>query len=169
MVIFRWILFPKSLEELSFTFILPLILNLSLVFPCFILKLNSFNTLDFFKKLELIYPGSIKSVQTDKGLEFLGVFAQYLRKKKEFPHYFIYPRCPRIDGVIERYQRTIQEEFLEPNLDLIHQPKLFNDKLGDLLFYNSQKVHESLGLKSPLDYLPEKGGMSKKSVACTDG
>jgi len=34
----------------------------------------------------------------------------------------------KINGVIERYQRTIQEEFLEPNLDLIHYPKLFNDK-----------------------------------------
>jgi len=57
---------------------------------------------------------------------------------------------------------------LEPNLDLIHHPKLFNDKLVEyLLFYNSKRAHESLGFKSPLDYLIEKGGMSKKSVTCT--
>jgi len=100
-------------------------------------------------------------------LEFLGVFHQYLFKRK-IPHWFIYPRCPKINGVVERYQRTLQEEFLEPNLDLIYHPKLFNDKLVDyLLFYNTKRVHESLGFKSPLDYLIEKGGMSKKSVTCT--
>ncbi len=88
--------------------------------------------------------------------------------KRKIPHWFIYPRCPRINGVIERYQRTLQEEFLEPNLDLIYHPKLFNDKLVDyLLFYNTKRVHESLGFKSPLDYLIKKGGMSKKSVTCT--
>jgi len=141
-------------------------LKFSFSLPYF--KLNSFNTLDFFKKLELVYPGKIKSIQTDNGLEFLGVFHQYLLKRK-IPHWFIYPRCPRINGVIERYQRTLQEEFLEPNLDLIYHPKLFNDKLVDyLLFYNTKRVHESLGFKSPLDYLIEKGGMSKKSVTCTD-
>jgi len=125
-------------------------------------KLNSLNTLDFFKKLELVYPGKIKSIQTDNGLEFLGVFQQYL-SKRQITHYFIYPRCPKINGVIERYQRTLKEEFLEPNLDLIYHPKLFYEKLVEyLLFYNSKRAHESLGFKSPLDYLMEKGGMSKK-------
>ncbi len=129
--------------------------------------LNSQNTLDFFKKVKLVYPGKIKSVQTDNGLEFLGAFDQYL-KKQNIPHYFIYPRCPRINGVIERYQRTIQEELLDSNLDLIHQPKLFNEILGEyLLWYNTQRPHKSLGLKSPIDYLIEKGGMSKMCVTYT--
>ncbi|MGB9637599.1 MAG: integrase core domain-containing protein, partial [Microgenomates group bacterium] len=133
-------------------------LKFSFSLPYF--KLNSFNTLDFFKKLELVYPGQIKSLQTDNGLEFLGVFHQYLLKRKII-HYFIYPRCPKINGVIERYQRTLQEEFLEPNLDLIYHPKLFYEKLAEyLLFYNTKRAHESLGFKSPLDYLIEKGGMS---------
>ncbi len=129
--------------------------------------LNSQNALDFFKKVKLVYPAKIKSVQTDNGLEFLGAFDQYL-KKENIPHYFIYPRCPRINGAVERYQRTIQEEFLDPNLDLIHQPKLFEERLGEyLLWYNTQRPHESLGLKSPMDYLVEKGGMSKMCVTHT--
>lgn len=94
--------------------------------------------------------------------------AHYRLGRRKITHLFIYPRCPRINGVIERYQRTIQEEFLEPNLDLIYHPKLFNEKLVEyLLFYNIKRVHESLGFKSPLDYLIEKGGMSKKFVTCT--
>jgi len=99
--------------------------------------------------LELVYPVQIKSIQTDNGLEFQGVFEQYL-SKRQITHYFIYPRCPKINGVIERYQRTLQEEFLEPNLDLIYHPKLFYEKLVEyLLFYNSKRVRESLVLNHP--------------------
>ncbi|MBI5465499.1 transposase [Candidatus Gottesmanbacteria bacterium] len=131
-------------------------------------RLNSQNTLDFFQKVELVYPLKIKSVQTDNGLEFLGVFHQYLLKRN-IPHFFIYPRCPRINGVIERYQRTLQEEFFDPNSDLIHSPKLFNDKLAEyLLFYNLERPHHSLGLKSPLNYLVSEGYQSQMCVTHTD-
>ena len=136
---------------------------LSLAYP----KLNSQNTLDFFKKVELVYPLKIKSIQTDNGLEFLGIFEPYL-KRQNIPHFFIYPRCPRINGVVERYQRTLQEEFLNPNLDLIHQPQLFNDKLAEyLLFYNLERPHQALGFKSPLGYLVAEGYQSQMCVTHT--
>lgn len=131
---------------------------LSLPYP----RLTSKNTLDFFKKLELVYPGKIKSVQTDNGLEFLGALDQCLRLKG-IPHYFIYPRCPKINSVIERYQRSLQEEFIDPNIHLIHNPKLFSSKLADyLIFFLTRRVHKSLGNIPPMDYMILKGGMSKK-------
>jgi hypothetical protein len=137
--------------------------SFSLTYP----KLNSFNTLDFFKKLEMVYPLAIKSVQTDNGLEFQGIFESYL-KKNNIPHYFIYPRCPRINGVIERYQRTLQEDFIDPNQYLIHQPKVFYDKLVEyLLFYNLERPHHSLGQKSPMEYLVSNGYLSQMSVTYT--
>ncbi|MFZ5365873.1 MAG: integrase core domain-containing protein [Patescibacteria group bacterium] len=131
------------------------------------LHLNSSNTKDFFIKLQGVYPGRIKSVQTDNGLEFLGVFEQYLQQRNIL-HYFIYPRCPRVNGVIERYQRTLQEEFLDSNLDLIHHPKEFSSKLADyLIFFLTERVHKSLGNLTPVDYLIKQGGMSKKSWTYT--
>ena len=136
---------------------------LSLPYP----SLNSQNTLDFFRKVELVCPFKIKSVQTDNGLEFLGFFEEHLRKRKIL-HYFIYPRCPRINGVIERYQRTLQEEFLDQNLDLIHQPEEFSGKLADyLIFFLTERIHKSLGNLTPMDYLIKQGGMSKKSWTYT--
>lgn len=130
-------------------------------------RLNSQNTVDFFKKLELVYPYRIKHVQTDNGLEFLGDFTNYL-KKGNIPHSFIYPRCCRINGVVERFNRTIQEEFIDNNLDIIRSPVLFTGKLIDyLLFYNTQRVHKSLGLISPMDYLIREEGLSKNSVTYT--
>ena len=130
-------------------------------------KLNSQNTVDFFKKLQMVFPLSIASIQTDNGLEFLGDFDAYL-EKQNVNHAFTYPRCPRINGVVERFNRTISEELLEPNLHLLHDPLIFCAKLVDwLIYYNCYRVHQSLGLLTPMGYLIMEGGMSKMSVAST--
>jgi transposase InsO family protein len=130
--------------------------------------LNSQNTVDFFKKFEKVYPYKIKTVQTDNGLEFLGDFEDYLKKIK-ITHIFIYPRCCRINGVVERFNRTIQEDFIDNNLEYIHNPVLFTGKLIDyLIFYNTERVHKSLGLISPVDYLILKEGLSNNSVTYTN-
>jgi len=129
--------------------------------------LNSLNGKDFIKKLETVYPLAIKSIQTDNGLEFLGECDKYL-EAKSIPHYFTYPRCPKINGVVERFNRTIKEEFVNNNLEYLHDTKLFNQKMVEyLIFYNTKRVHKSLGLKTPMDYLIEKGSMSKKCVTYT--
>jgi putative transposase len=112
-------------------------------------------------------PFPITTIQTDNGLEFLGDFEEYLRQIN-IPHVFIYPRCCKVNGVVERYQRSLQEEFLDNNLDLIYDPVLLNDKLIDyMLFYNTKRVHKSLGLITPMDFLITKGGMSKMSMTHT--
>ena len=130
-------------------------------------KLNSKNTVDFFKKLQLVFPVTIREVQTDNGLEFLGDFDDYLFNR-HIKHNFTYPRCPRINGVVERFNRTIQEDFLEFNLHYLFTPRDFCIKLADwLVYYNCYRVHQSLGLVSPMDYLVTNGGMSKKSVSST--
>jgi transposase InsO family protein len=124
-------------------------------------RLNSQAALDCFKKLQLVYPFEIKSIQTDNGLEFLGDFHSYLNTKKII-HKFTYPRCPRINGVIERFNRTLKEDFLQPNLYLVNQPKLFHRKLMEyLLFFNTQRPHQSLGQISPLGYALKEGYLSQ--------
>lgn len=130
-------------------------------------NLNSRNTVDFFKKFQIVYPVKITTIQTDNGLEFLGEFEQHL-EKDTIPHVFIYPRCCRINGVVERYQRTLQDQFVYNNLDIIHNPTLFNKNLLEyLIFYNTQRVHKSIEKKTPIDYLLLTGSMSKMSVTYT--
>lgn len=130
-------------------------------------RLNSRNNKDFYYKFKSCYPGQIKDWQSDNGKENLGEFDRELEKDK-IPHLFSYPKCPKINGIIERYNRTIQEEFINNNLDIIHDKILFNKKLAEyLVFYNTKRVHKSLGLKSPMDYLIEQGSMSNKSVTYT--
>jgi len=43
---------------------------------------------------------------------------------------------------IERFNRTIQEEFANYHRHLLIEPDQFNDKLMDwLIFYNTKRVH----------------------------
>jgi len=131
-------------------------------------SLNSRNNKDFYHKFKQVYPVKrIKDWQSDNGLENLGDFEKELEKDK-VPHLFTYPRCPRINGVIERYNRTLQEEFINPNLDLIHDKILFNQKLSEyIIWFNTKRVHKTLGNISPMDYLISQGLMSKNSVSYT--
>ena len=130
-------------------------------------SLTSRNNKDFYQRFKSVYPGTIKDWQTDNGSENLGEFDQVLEKDR-IPHFFSYPHCPKINAYIERYNRTIQEEFIDNNLDIMHDKILFNQKLADyLIWYNTKRPHKSLGLKSPLQYLIEKGGMSHKYLTYT--
>jgi len=130
-------------------------------------RLNSRNNKDLYQRFRSVYPGKIKDWQSDNGSENLGEFDQQLEEDR-IPHFFSYPRCPKINTYIERYNRTVQEEFIDNNLDIIHDKILFNKKLAEyLIWYNSKRPHKSLGLKSPLQYFFEKGGMSQKSLTYT--
>ena len=105
--------------------------------------------------------------QSDNGPENLGLFDAQL-KKDGISHFFIYPRCPKINTFIERYTRTFQVEFIDPNLYAIHDKGVFGPKLADyMIYYNSQRPHHSLNLKSPLQYFMDEGGMSQMSLTYT--
>lgn len=54
---------------------------------------------------------------------------------------------------MERFNRTLQEEFVDYHETLLFEDlNTFNDKLFDyLLWYNSQRPHHALALKTPLD------------------
>jgi putative transposase len=130
-------------------------------------KLSSRNMEDFYERFQSVYPGEIKIWQSDNGSENLGSFDAAL-KRDGITHVFSYPRCPKINAYIERYNRTLQEEFIQNHLDLIHDKALFNQKLAEyLIFYNTQRVHKGLHNKTPIDYLIEQGVLSQMSLTYT--
>jgi putative transposase len=68
-------------------------------------------------------------------------------------HFFTYPRCPKQNGVVERFNRTLQEDCVEKNRELLEgeDPKAFNNELIDyLLFYNTERPHDSLEGQEPM-------------------
>jgi len=120
------------------------------------------------QKFKEVAPFRISSVKTDNGHEFLGHFEKYL-EDKGITQYFSYPRTPKSNAFVERFNRTIQEEFVEPNIDLIYDTEQFNRKLMDyLVFFNAVRPHRSLDNLTPMGYLVFKGILSSMSVTHTN-
>lgn len=113
----------------------------------------SINARDFMQKLQIVFPYPIKAIQTDNGSEFHQHFRDYL-KEQNVVQYWNYPGRPYRQGHIEKFNRTIQEEFIDWNEVLLDDTDRFNRKLTDwLIWYNTKRYHWGLNLTSPVDYL----------------
>lgn len=129
------------------------------------LKLNSRNSLDFLKHLEEIYP--FHTIQTDNGLEFHGEFEKHL-KERQVEHIFTYPRSPKINGYIERCNRSLSEEFIEHNLMYSDDIQEFNRSLLEhVIWYNTKRVHKSLKNQTPMDFILQHNLQSHMYVTHT--
>jgi transposase InsO family protein len=107
---------------------------------------------DFLDKYLKVAPLSTKRVRTDNGSEFARHFGQLCREK-HLSHFFNYPKHPQANGHLERFNRTIQDQFVELHLDFIDEPAAFNQKLMDyLIWYNTEKPHRGIGNLPPLRY-----------------
>ena len=116
-------------------------------------KHNSLSTRDFMQKLEQIFPYQIKAIQTDNGSEFHRHFTDYL-KQKNIIHFWNYKGQPYKNGHIEKFNRTIQEEYIDQNEIYFNNIDEFNEKMLEwILWYNTKRYHWSLNLQSPVDYL----------------
>ena len=124
-------------------------------------RANSKNAKDFFTKLNQVFPYPIQAVQTDNGSEFHHYFQVHLQKER-ITHYWNYPKQPYKNGHIEKYNRTIQDEFIDQHLSLLEDPKVFNHHLMDyLIWYNTERPHWALKLQSPINYLINNHHLSR--------
>lgn len=114
---------------------------------------SSINTQTVLHHFLALCTHGIHTVQTDNGSEFLGAFHTYL-EEQEISHLFSYPRSPKVNGYIERFNRTLQEEFVERCDAWWYDLKGGDQKLLHYLeWYNAKRPHASLGYQSPLAYL----------------
>jgi transposase InsO family protein len=113
---------------------------------------KSIKTKDFIDYCFSQFP--IKKVQTDNGSEFAKYFKESL-KEKQVTHYHTYPRCPKMNAFVERFNRTLSEEFLEINkyIALSDLDKLNTELSKYMAWYNTERPHESLNLLSPKEYV----------------
>ncbi|MFQ5432346.1 MAG: integrase core domain-containing protein [Nitrospinota bacterium] len=109
---------------------------------------------DFLAMVMHIFPEPIHAVLSDNGSEFHGEFAKSLQESN-IKHWYIYPKSPKMNAHLERFNRTIQEEFVDYNEDLLFEDLfLFNEKMADyIIWFNRDRPHYSLGQISPLQYL----------------
>lgn len=81
---------------------------------------------------------------SDNGSEFKGHFAKRM-SDHQLTHWKTYPKTPKMNAHCERFNRSIQESFVDYNEDLLFtDPALFNQKMSDwLVFYNTELPHLS--------------------------
>ena len=115
---------------------------------------SSASASDFLLKLKEVLPYPLTEVQTDNGSEFAMLFDDAC-EKLNIIHYHTYARCPKMNAHVERFNRTVWEGFIAWNRALLRDDiPTFNDKLITwLLWYNTERPHESLGMVSPLRYI----------------
>jgi transposase InsO family protein len=109
---------------------------------------------EFFTAFRLLFPYPVTFVLTDNGSEWKKHFAEELLKL-QVTHYHTYPKTPKMNAHIERFNRTIQEEFLNYHKGLLIDLEQFNTKLMDwLTWYNTKRVHYAFDNKlTPVQFL----------------
>jgi len=114
---------------------------------------SSATATDFLTKLITVAPFTISEIQTDNGSEFAHHFHDAC-DALSIRHYHTYPRCPKMNGTVERFNRTLSEDFIRHHLPVLRDdvPR-FNVLLIDwLIWYNTERPHQSLGGLAPLEY-----------------
>lgn len=109
---------------------------------------------NFMQTFKSVAPIQLSHVQTDNGSEFQRHF-EVLLKREGITHFHSYPRCPKMQSEVERFNRTISEAFIQKNRHLLaYDLEEFNRQLMEwLLWYNTRRPHWSLELKPPLRYI----------------
>ncbi len=110
----------------------------------------------FLRASQEILPWPIEAILSDNGSEFKGAFDQALQDHT-MPHWHTYPNCPKMNPQAERFNRTIQEEFVDYHEELLFTDlDAFNRKLTDwLLWYNTERPHYTHGQIPPMQFVAE--------------
>ncbi len=107
---------------------------------------------DFLYRLHYLIDADILNVQTDNGSEFFAEFEEALRQLLIL-HWFSRPRTPKDNSVVEKFNQTLQVEWLNdghftPNINE------FNRELTVWLEeYNFNRPHQTLDYLTPYEYL----------------
>lgn len=114
----------------------------------------SFAAKEFFDYCRRTFPFSFAFILTDNGSEFMKHFAKEL-ERLHFVHYHTYPKTPQQNSHLERFNRTLQEEFVDHHANLLLNVDLFNRKLIDwLVWYNTERPHWAFQNKfSPIQFI----------------
>lgn len=108
---------------------------------------------DFLRRLHYLTEGEMINVHHDNGSEFEKDFIKAC-KELSLPQWYSRVRTPTDNSVLERFNRTIQEEFVEMIDSGLEDVQEFNTRLLDwLIEYNSVRPHQALDYLTPLEYI----------------
>jgi putative transposase len=114
---------------------------------------------DFLDDLLDRFPIRIRAIQVDGGSEFMAEFEERCADAG-IPVYVLPPYSPKINGCVERLNRTAREEFWE-----CYEGELTLQSLHPALRaweaeYNRLRPHQALEMRTPLDHLASRSDRS---------
>jgi transposase InsO family protein len=111
---------------------------------------------DFLKRLHYLTEGEMINLHHDNGSEFAKDFKKACLQLS-LPQWYSRVRTPTDNSVLERFNKSIQEEFVEMTDIGIEDVAEFNKKLLDwLIEYNSIRPHKTLDYLTPLEYIDQR-------------
>lgn len=122
---------------------------------------------DFLERLIYLSNHQIVNAHHDNGVEFEGEFEKAC-EQLGIQQVYSRVRRPKDNPVLERFNRTIQEEWLEVSevgLDGVQQANL--DLTEWLVDYNFDRPHQSLDYQSPIEYATLRFPVSPMWAAST--
>jgi len=107
---------------------------------------------DFLYRLRYLVGQPIENLQTDNGSEFAWEFER-AAVKLGIQRYFSRIKTPKDNPEIERFNQTLEYEWLyDSNLSL--EPEELNSRLTEwLIEYNFHRPHQSLAYLTPIEYI----------------
>lgn len=111
---------------------------------------SSYNAADFLLRLNYLFQNKIENIQTDNGSEFAKYFERAC-KYLGIEHYFSRTRTPKDLSNLERFNRTLKEQFLSDNFTL--DIPLANQNLIIWIIHNDfERPHQCLGWLTPIEF-----------------
>jgi hypothetical protein len=115
---------------------------------------SSASAKDFLYRLHYLVDAPIANIQTDNGSEFYDQFEEALIDL-EITHWFSRPRTPEDNAVAERFNQTIQVEWINDG-NFTTDVHKFNKELTKwLIEYNFVRPHVTLDYMTPIEYLED--------------
>jgi putative transposase len=110
-------------------------------------------------------PFPVKVIQVDGGSEFQDAFEEECQRRG-IKLYVLPPRSPKLNGHVERAQRTHTEEFYEVTDTTFDIPELNQALLKWEQVYNTVRPHQALGYLTPQQFLECYRQRQKREVSC---
>jgi len=106
----------------------------------------------FLDTLEQRMPFPLRALQVDGGSEFAAAFEEACRQRG-LRLFVLPPRSPKLNGAVERAQRTHTEEFYEVTACSLELEALNRELRAWETVYNTVRPHQALGYLTPQEFL----------------
>jgi putative transposase len=109
----------------------------------------------FLETLLSRMPFPVRALQVDGGSEFAAAFEDACQQRG-LKLFVLPPRSPKLNGAVERAQRSHTEEFYEVTPSSFQIAQLNQELLHWERTYNTVRPHQALGYRTPQQFLTQR-------------